>query len=137
MIQAVRETSDTTADEELGEESSIDATDTNSSDFVLPPLEEDSQKIEPLVVTEEGVDEDDEVQEDDTVLLSRATAIEPETEADSIKKRVMIIASSTDCNCYPAGELFCLPSNFTLKPRDTIFTISFNRPSYANSITRV
>ena len=93
LIQAVRETSDTTADEELGEESSIDATDTNSSDFVLPPLEEKSQKIEPLVVTKEGVDEDDEVQEDDTVLLSRATAIEPETEADSIKKRVMIIAS--------------------------------------------
>ena len=93
LIQAVRETSDTTSDEELGEESSIDATDTNSSDFVLPPLEEDSQKIEPLVVTEEGVDEDDEVQEDDTVLLSRATAIKTETEADSIKKRVMIIAS--------------------------------------------
>ena len=93
LIQAVRETSDTTADEELGEESSIDATDTNSSDFVLPPLEEDSQKIEPLVVTEESVDEDDEIQEDDTVLLSRATIIEPETEADSIKKRVMIIAS--------------------------------------------
>ena len=93
LIQAVRETSDTTADEELGEESSIDATDTNSSDFVLPPLEEDSQKIEPLVVTEESVDEDDEIQEDDTVLLSRATVIEPETEADSIKKRVMIIAS--------------------------------------------
>ena len=43
------------------------------SDFVLPPLEEDSQKIEPLVVTEESVDEDDEIQEDDTVLLSRAT----------------------------------------------------------------
>ena len=93
LIQAVRETSDTTADEELGEESSIDATDTNSSDFVLSPLEEKSQKIEPLVVTKEGVDEDDEVQEDDTVLLSRATAIETETEADSIKKRVMIIAS--------------------------------------------
>ena len=93
LIQAVRETSDTTADEELGEESSIDATDTNSSDFVLSPLEEKSQKIEPLVVTKEGVDEDDEVQEDDTVLLSRATVIEPETEADSIKKRVMIIAS--------------------------------------------
>ena len=93
LIQAVRETSDTTADEELGEESSIDATDTNSSDFVLPPLEEKSQKIEPLVVTKEGVDEDDEVQEDETVLLSRATAIETETEADSIKKRVMIIAS--------------------------------------------
>ena len=36
LIQAVRETSDTTADEELGEESSIDVTDTNSSDFVLP-----------------------------------------------------------------------------------------------------
>ena len=93
LIQAVRETSDTTADEELGEESSIDATDTNSSDFVLPPLEEKSQKIEPLVVTKEGVDEDDEVQEDETVLLSRATAIETETEADSIKKRVIIIAS--------------------------------------------
>ena len=93
LIQAVRETSDTTADEELGEESSIDATDTNSSDFVLPPLEEKSQKIEPLVVTKEGVDEDDEVQEDETVLLSRATAIETETEVDSIKKRVMIIAS--------------------------------------------
>ena len=93
LIQSVRETSDTTADEELGEESSTDATDTNSSDFVLPPLEEDSQKIEPLVVTKEDVDEDDEVQEDETVLLSRATAIEPETEADSIKKRVMIIAS--------------------------------------------
>ena len=93
LIQAVRETSDTTADEELGEESSINATDTNSSDFVLPPLEEKSQKIEPLVVTKEGVDEDDEVQEDETVLLSRATAIETETEADSIKKRVMIIAS--------------------------------------------
>ena len=93
LIQAVRETSDTTADEELGEESSTDATDTNSSDFVLPPLEEKSQKIEPLVVTKEGVDEDDEVQEDDTVLLSRATAIKTETEADSIKKRVMIIAS--------------------------------------------
>ena len=93
LIQAVRETSDTTADEELGEESSIDATDTNSSDFVLSPLEEKSQKIEPLVVTKEGVDEDDEVQEDETVLLSRATAIETETEADSIKKRVMIIAS--------------------------------------------
>ena len=93
MIQAVRETSDTTADEELGEESSTDTTDTNSSDFVLPPLEEKSQKIEPLVVTKEGVDEDDEVQEDDTVLLSRVTAIEPETEADSIKKRVMIIVS--------------------------------------------
>ena len=93
LIQAVRETSDTTTDEELGEESSIDATDTNSSDFVLPPLEEDSQKIEPLVVTEESVDEDDEIQEDDTVLLSRATVIDPETEADSIKKRVMIIAS--------------------------------------------
>ena len=93
LIQAVRETSDTTADEELGEESSTDTTDTNSSDFVLPPLEEKSQKIEPLVVTKEGVDEDDEVQEDDTVLLSRVTAIEPETEADSIKKRVMIIVS--------------------------------------------
>ena len=93
LIQAVRETSDTTADEELGEESSIDVTDTNSSDFVLPPLEEKSQKIEPLVVTKEGVDEDDAVQEDETVLLSRATAIESETEADSIKKRVMIIAS--------------------------------------------
>ena len=93
LIQAVRETSDTTADEELGEKASTDATDTNSSDFVLPPLEEKSQKIEPLVVTKKGADEDDEVQEDDTVLLSRATAIEPETEADSIKKRVMIIAS--------------------------------------------
>ena len=93
LIQAVRETSDTTADEELGEKASTDATDTNSSDFVLPPLEEKSQKIEPLVVTKEGVDEDDAVQEDETVLLSRATAIESETEADSIKKRVMIIAS--------------------------------------------
>ena len=93
LIQAVRETSDTTADEEVGEKASTDATDTNSSNFVLPPLEEKSQKIEPLVVTKEGVDEDDEVQEDDTVLLSRATAIETETEADSIKKRVMIIAS--------------------------------------------
>jgi len=93
LIQAVRETSDTTADEELGEKASTDATDTNSSDFVLPPLEEKSQKIEPLVVTKEGVDEDDEVQEDETVLLSRATAIETETEADSIKKRVRIIAS--------------------------------------------
>ena len=93
LIQSVRETSDTTADEELGEESSIDATDTNSSNFVLPPLEEKSQKLEPLVITKEGVDEDDEVQEDETVLLSRATAIEPETKADSIKQRVMIIAS--------------------------------------------
>ena len=93
LIQAVRETNDTTADEEVGEKNSIESTDTNSSDFVLPPLEEKSQKIEPLVVIKEGVDEDDEVQEDDTVLLSRATAIEPETEADSIKKRVMIIAS--------------------------------------------
>ena len=93
LIQAVRETSDTTADEEVGEKASTDATDTNSSNFVLPPLEEKSQKIEPLVVTKEGVDEDDEVQEDETVLLSRATAIETETEADSIKKRVMIIAS--------------------------------------------
>ena len=93
LIQAVRETSDTTADEEVGEKASTDATDTNSSDFVLPPLEEKSQKIEPLVVTKKGVDEDDGVQEDETVLLSRATAIETETEADSIKKRVMIIAS--------------------------------------------
>ena len=93
LIQAVRETSDTTADEEVGEKASTDATDTNSSNFILPPLEEKSQKIEPLVVTKEGVDEDDEVQEDDTVLLSRTTAIEPETEADSIKQRVMIIAS--------------------------------------------
>ena len=93
LIQAVRETNDTTADEEVGEKSSIESTDTNSSDFVLPPLEEKSQKIEPLVVTKEGVDEDDAVQEDETVLLSRATAIESETEADSIKKRVMIIAS--------------------------------------------
>ena len=93
LIQAVRETSDTTADEEVGEKASTDATDTNSSNFILPPLEEKSQKIEPLVVTKEGVDEDDEVQEDDTVLLSRTIAIEPETEADSIKQRVMIIAS--------------------------------------------
>ena len=93
LIQAVRETNDTTADEEVGEKNSIESTDTNSSDFVLPPLEEKSQKIEPLVVTKEGVDEDDAVQEDETVLLSRATAIESETEADSIKKRVMIIAS--------------------------------------------
>ena len=93
LIQAVRETSDTTADEEVGEKTSIESTDTNSSDFVLPHLEEKSQKIEPLVVTKESVDEDDEVQEDETVLLSRATAIETETEADSIKKRVMIIAS--------------------------------------------
>ena len=93
LIQAVRETNDTTAGEEVGEKNSIESTDTNSSDFVLPPLEEKSQKIEPLVVTKEGVDEDDAVQEDETVLLSRATAIESETEADSIKKRVMIIAS--------------------------------------------
>ena len=93
LIQAVRETNDTTADEEVGEKNSIESTDTNSSDFVLPPLEEKSQKIEPLVVTKEGVDEDDAVQEDETVLLSRATAIESETEAESIKKRVMIIAS--------------------------------------------
>ena len=93
LIQAVRETNDTTAGEEVGEKNSIESTDTNSSDFVLTPLEEKSQKIEPLVVTKEGVDEDDAVQEDETVLLSRATAIESETEADSIKKRVMIIAS--------------------------------------------
>ena len=93
LIQAVRETSDTTADEELGEESFIESTDTNSSNFVLPPLEEKSQKIESLVVTKEGVDENDEIHEGETVLLSRATAIEPETKTDSIKKRVMIIAS--------------------------------------------
>ena len=93
LIQAVREINDTTAGEEVGEKNSIESTDTNSSDFVLTPLEEKSQKIEPLVVTKEGVDEDDAVQEDETVLLSRATAIESETEADSIKKRVMIIAS--------------------------------------------
>ena len=137
LIQAVRETSDTTADEELGEESSIDVTDTNSSDFVLPPLEEKSQKIEPLVVIKEGVDEDDEVQEDDTVFTVESYCYRARNRSRFYKETSDDHRFSTDCNCYLIGELFCLPSNLTFKPRDTIFTISFNRPSYANSITRV
>ena len=81
--------------ETVSEETVSDSAETTSSDVILPPLGEENQDLEPLVLEkQESAEIADEKEEEETALLSRSAQAESETTSNSKKKRVFVIGSA-------------------------------------------
>ncbi len=79
----------------VSEETVSDSVETTSSDMILPPLGEENQDLEPLVLEKQTPAEvTDEKEEEETALLLRSAQAEPETVSNSKKKRVFVIGSA-------------------------------------------
>ena len=79
----------------VSEETVSDSVETTSSDVILPPLGEENQDLEPLVLEKQTPAEvADEKEEEETALLSRSAQVESETVSNSKKKRVFVIGSA-------------------------------------------
>ena len=89
----------------VSEETVSDSVESTSSDVVLPPLGEENQDLEPLVLEKQTPAEvADEKEEEETALLSRSAQAEPETVSNSKKKRVFIIGSALAAALSLAGS---------------------------------
>ncbi|WP_173257410.1 cell division site-positioning protein MapZ family protein [Streptococcus sp. 5905] len=91
----------------VSEETVSDSVETTSSDVILPPLGEENQDLEPLVLEKQTPAEvADEKEEEETALLSRSAQAEPETVSNSKKKRVFIIGSALAAALILAGSYY-------------------------------
>ena len=91
----------------VSEETVSDSVETTSSDVVLPPLGEENQDLEPLVLEKQTPAEvADEKEEEGTALLSRSAQAESETVSNSKKKRVFIIGSALAAALILAGSYY-------------------------------
>lgn len=91
----------------VSEETVSDSAETTSSDVILPPLGEENQDLEPLVLEKQTLAEvADEKEEEETALLSRSAQAEPETVSNSKKKRVFIIGSALAAVLILAGSYY-------------------------------
>ena len=98
------------AQEELTQEVSEiteDSAETTSSDVILPPLGEENQDLEPLVLEkQEPAEIADEKEEEETALLSRSAQAESETTSNSKKKRMFVIGSALAAALILAGSYY-------------------------------
>lgn len=93
--------------ETVSEETVSDSVETTSSDVVLPPLGEENQDLEPLVLEkQEPAEIADEKEEEETALLSRSAQAESETTSNSKKKRVFVIGSALAAALILAGSYY-------------------------------
>ena len=93
--------------ETVSEETVSDSVETTSSDVILPPLGEENQDLEPLVLEKQTPAEvADEKEEEETALLSRSAQAESETVSNSKKKRVFIIGSALAAVLILAGSYY-------------------------------
>ena len=91
----------------VSEETVSDSVETTSSDVILPPLGEENQDLEPLVLEKQTPAEvADEKEEEGTALLSRSAQAESETVSNSKKKRVFIIGSALAAALILAGSYY-------------------------------
>ena len=93
--------------ETVSEETVSDSAEATSSDVILPPLGEENQDLEPLVLEkQEPAEVADEKEEEETALLSRSAQAESETTSNSKKKRVFIIGSTLAAVLILAGSYY-------------------------------
>ena len=93
--------------ETVSEETVSDSAESTSSDVVLPPLGEENQDLEPLVLEKQAPTEvADEKEEEETALLSRSAQAESETTSNSKKKRVFVIGSALAAVLILAGSYY-------------------------------
>ena len=93
--------------ETVSEETVSDSAETTSSDVILPPLGEENQDLEPLVLEkQEPAEVADEKEEEETALLSRSAQAESETTSNSKKKRVFVIGSALAAALILAGSYY-------------------------------
>lgn len=93
--------------EAVSEETVSDSAETTSSDVILPPLGEENQDLEPLVLEKQAPTEvADEKEEEETALLSRSAQAESETTSNSKKKRVFVIGSALAAVLILAGGYY-------------------------------
>ena len=93
--------------ETVSEETVSDSVETTSSDVILPPLGEENQDLEPLVLEkQEPAEVADEKEEEGTALLSRSAQAESETVSNSKKKRVFVIGSALAAALILAGSYY-------------------------------
>lgn len=93
--------------ETVSEETVSDSVETTSSDVILPPLGEENQDLEPLVLEKQTPAEvADEKEEEETALLSRSAQAESETVSNSKKKRVFVIGSALAAALILAGSYY-------------------------------
>ena len=91
----------------VSEETVSDSAETTSSDVILPPLGEENQDLEPLVLEkQEPAEIADEKEEEETALLSRSAQAESETTSNSKKKRVFVIGSALAAALILAGSYY-------------------------------
>ena len=91
----------------VSEETVSDSAETTSSDMILPPLGEENQNLEPLVLEKQTPAEvADEKEEEETALLSRSAQAESETVSNSKKKRVFVIGSALAAALVLAGSYY-------------------------------
>ena len=91
----------------VSEETVSDSAETTSSDVILPPLGEENQDLEPLVLEKQTPAEvADEKEEEETALLSRSAQAESETISNSKKKRVFVIGSALAAALILAGSYY-------------------------------
>ena len=91
----------------VSEETVSDSAETTSLDVILPPLGEENQDLEPLVLEkQEPAEIADEKEGEETALLSRSAQAEPETVSNSKKKRVFIIGSALAAALILAGSYY-------------------------------
>ena len=91
----------------VSEETVSDSAETTSSDVILPPLGEENQDLEPLVLEKQTPAEvADEKEEEETALLSRSAQAESETISNSKKKRVFVIGSALAAVLILAGSYY-------------------------------
>ena len=91
----------------VSEETVSDSVETTSSDVILPPLGEENQDLEPLVLEKQTPAEvADEKEEEETALLSRSAQAESETVSNSKKKRVFVIGSALAAALILAGSYY-------------------------------
>ena len=91
----------------VSEETVSDSAETTSSDVILPPLGEENQDLEPLVLEkQEPAEIADEKEGEEIALLSRSAQAEPETVSNSKKKRVFVIGSALAAALILAGSYY-------------------------------
>ena len=90
----------------VSEETVSDSAETTSSDVILPPLGEENQDLEPLVLEKQEPAEIADEKEEETALLSRSAQAESETTSNSKKKRVFVIGSALAAVLILAGSYY-------------------------------
>lgn len=91
----------------VSEETVSDSVETTSSDVILPPLGEENQDLEPLVLEkQESAEVADGKEEEGTALLSRSAQVESETISNSKKKRMFVIGSALAAALVLAGSYY-------------------------------